>query len=294
MNIIVCIKQVVIPKLPVEINSESKSIDEGKVRFYLNPFDEIALEEALRMKEKAGEGSVTVISVGPERVESALRACLAMGADEAIHLWDGDFEGSDFYAIAKILGAAITGLPYDVILCGNQTADDESGPVGIYLAEILDSLQVSAVRKIKFSPVDRKLIVHRKIEKFTEVLEVQLPVLITIQSGNRPRYPTLPARLDSLRREIQRKNRADLGLPASAVGRPGSTTEIVSISRPKPRKKIEIAKESNLSPTQNLMAVMSGGVQAKKDENSNILDGPALESATKVVDYCNKILGNTP
>ena len=127
MNSIVCIKQV--PDTEIQIEIEDGQVVEEKLQYVINPYDEYAIEEALRLREKFGEGRVTVLTLGPERAREAIMQALAVGADEAIHLVDEAFQGGDAYATAKALAEAIVRLDlgYDIILCGKQGVDHDFG-----------------------------------------------------------------------------------------------------------------------------------------------------------------------
>ena len=134
MNIIVCLKQVPDTEAQIKIASDGKSIDEGDIKWVMNPYDEFGVEEALQIKEKMG-GEVTVIGLGPKRVTEAIRTALAMGADKGILVSDPALDGSDSFAKAKAIAAAIKDLEYDLIFTGQRGVDDDSGLVGAALAE---------------------------------------------------------------------------------------------------------------------------------------------------------------
>ena len=127
MNTFVCVKQVPDTAAAVKIAQDGLSLATDGIEFVISPYDEYAIEEALVIKEKkAAAGTVTLVSVGPERVQKALRSGLAMGADEAVQLWDPAFEGSDPMTIAKILAAFFKKTPFDLIWTGKQAVDDDT------------------------------------------------------------------------------------------------------------------------------------------------------------------------
>jgi len=135
MKVIVCVKQV--PDTEAQIRVKDNDIVRDNLNYVVNPYDEFAVEEALQIREKFG-GSVTLVTVGPERSKEALKSCLAVGSDEAYHLWDESFEGSDSLGIAKILKSFIDQREYDMILRGKQGVDNDNSQVGAILAELLD------------------------------------------------------------------------------------------------------------------------------------------------------------
>jgi len=232
MNIIVCVKRV--PEttdVDIVIDRSGRDIDKAALVFDLNEWDSYAIEEALRLKEKHG-GRVTVISMGGEGSNETLRKCLAMGAEEAIRLSDPAFDGSDGYATARTLAAAIRKLPYDLILCGTQAEDDGYGQVGVAIAEILGIAHAALVNHIEV--VDNKIEVHRELEAgLEEILELALPAALTIQTGiNEPRYVSIMGIRKVAKKEITVLGASDLALKAEEVGLKGSDIRTEKIFLP--------------------------------------------------------------
>lgn len=202
MNILVCIKQVPDTETRIKIGSDKKSIDPTDVNWILNPYDEYAVEEALRIKEKQGNTTVTVISVGPERNTAALRNALAMGADEAVLVKTDQV--LDSLATAKALAAAIKEMPYDLILAGKQGVDDDNLQVGPMVAELLNIPCVTFVSELKLE--NGKATVKREVEGGMELVEAALPALFTAEKGlNEPRYPALRGIMMAKKKTIQEK-----------------------------------------------------------------------------------------
>jgi len=237
MNSIVCIKQV--PDTGARIEIEEGHVVEGKLQYVINPYDEYALEEALRWREKFGEGRVTVLTLGPERAREALLQALALGADEAIHLADEAFQGGDAYATARALAEAIVrlGLEYDIIFCGKQGVDHDNAQVGIALAEMLNLPHVSAVTRLEVAADKSKATAQREVEEGIEVIETSLPAVITAQKGlNEPRYPTFIGIRAARQKPIHKKTAAGLGIDPETIGAAGARLEMVSLSLPPERK----------------------------------------------------------
>lgn len=206
MNILVCMKRVPDTATKIKIAADGKTVDEAGVQFIVNPYDEFAIEEALRLKEKAGKGEVTVISIGPGDTASTLRSALAMGADKAIHLKD-DAKRRDPYSTAKTLAKVIEGLPAkpDLVLCGRQAVDDQSLAVGPMLATFLGLPCVTDIVKLDASAWP-KVVVHREIEGGHEVVEVEGPALFTANKGlNEPRYASLKGIMAAKKKPIEEK-----------------------------------------------------------------------------------------
>ncbi len=189
MNIIVCLKQVPDTN-EVKINQETGTLIRDGVPSIINPDDRNGLEEALRLKDELG-AKVIVVSMGPPQAKGALREAVAMGADEVYLVSDRAFGGSDTWATATILAAAIEKIGnYDLIICGRQAIDGDTAQVGPELAEFLDLPQVTYAKKVEVQ--GDKLVVNRYTETGDYVIEVSLPAVLTsIKELNEPRYPSV-------------------------------------------------------------------------------------------------------
>lgn len=205
MNILVLMKQTFDTEEKIVL--QNGTISEEGANFIINPYDEYAIEEAIQLREEHG-GEVTVITVGPERSENALRTALAMGADKAVRV-DSEDLNLDQYSTAKILEAVIKDRDFNIILGGNMAVDYSSGQVGPRLAEALNIPQVTTVTKLQID--GNRAIVERDVEGDKEVVIVSLPVLITAQQGlNEPRYPSLPGIMKAKNKPIERLEIGDL------------------------------------------------------------------------------------
>jgi electron transfer flavoprotein beta subunit len=215
VNIVVCIKQVPDTEAQIRIRADGRGIDEAGLNFVLNFYDEHGVEEALRIKERAG-GTVTLVTAGPARAVEALRAGLAMGADAAIHIQDPALATLDHIGTARVLAAAIKAVPCDLVLCGKLATDDNAAIVGPAVAEFLGLPQATAVTKLELG--EGTATAHRELEGAVEVLEVRLPAVITVERGiNEPRYPSLPGIMRAKRTPITTRSLADLGLATPAA-----------------------------------------------------------------------------
>jgi len=240
MDIIVCVKRVPdTSEAEVVIAKDGRSIEEKGLVFDINEWDKYAVEEAVLLKEKFG-GSVTAIAMGPEEVEDTLRRCLATGADSAIRLTDRAFEGSDALATARILSQAIKDLKFDLVFTGAQTSDDGYGQVGPVIAEFLGIPYATLVTQVKV--MDGKVRVHRELEGgLEEVDEVQLPALLTIQTGiNEPRYVSMMGIRRASQKEIKVLDLPALGLKEEEVGEGGSKVREERLFLPPITKETEI------------------------------------------------------
>lgn len=235
MNIIVCLKQVPDTETQIKIAPDAKGIVTDNIKWVMNPYDEYAVEEALRIREKFG-GEVTIVGVGPTRVTEAIRTALAMGADKGVLVDDPAVTGSDSLGTAKILAAAIKDLAYDIILCGKQGVDDDYGLVGSNLAELLDIPQISVVVKLEISEDGSTVTAHKEVEGGTLVIRSPLPALITAQKGlNEPRYASLPGIMKAKKKPLDIKTVADLGLDASDIGESGAKIKVIQLTPPAER-----------------------------------------------------------
>ncbi len=218
MNSVVCVKQVPDTETLIKLNADGTGIVTDGVKWIMNPFDEYAVEEAVRKKEKTG-GTVTLVSLGPDRALDAIRSGLAMGADTAVHINDADFAAkADPYATAQALAAAIKELEYDAIFCGKQAVDDDAGQVAAYLGELLDLPVITLVIKLELSDDGKTAIATREIEGGHAVIEVPLPAIFTAQKGlNEPRYASLPQIMKAKKKPVTVKTVADLGVSAEPM-----------------------------------------------------------------------------
>ncbi|MBI3398828.1 MAG: electron transfer flavoprotein subunit beta/FixA family protein [Deltaproteobacteria bacterium] len=242
MKIIALIKQVSDTAISLKINADATDIEYQNIPWVINPYDEYAVEEALRIKEKHG-GSVTVISIGPDRIVDILRSSLAMDADEGVHVKDSVFDGSDAYSTGLILSKAVSISGYDIILCGRQAVDDGWGQVGSALAEILNIPSVSSILKLEISEDKKTAVAAREIDEGLEIVEVPLPALFTIQQGiNKPRYASLPGIMKAKKKKIKVFDAGALGISPHEVGRNASRIHIKKLSYPPERKKGKVLR----------------------------------------------------
>lgn len=234
MNSIVCLKEVPDTETRIEVRG-GKIVEEG-IQYVVNPYDEFALEEALKWQEKFG-GKVTLVSLGPDRARESILKGLAMGADEVYHLSDPAFLGGDAFATAKALAAAIAKLgPFDAIFCGKQAVDEDDAAVGIMLAELLDLPHVSVVTRFEIAEDGKSARAEREIEGGREVVETPLPAVITAQKGlNEPRYPSFRGIRQARSKPFTQWTVADVGLDAGVVGMGGAKLKMVELLPPPER-----------------------------------------------------------
>lgn len=214
MNIFVCIKQVPDTETKVKILPDKSGIDPAGIKWIISPYDEFAIEEALRLKEKNAGSTVTVFSAGPARVVDALRTALAMGADSAVHV-DAP-ENADSFMTAKALAAAVQKEgAFQVLFCGKEAIDDGASQVAQLLSVQLKLPLAAVVLNAEYAA--DKIRVKREVEGgMLEVVDLPVPCLISAQKGlNEPRYASLPNIMKAKKKEVKALKAADLGISAS-------------------------------------------------------------------------------
>ena len=233
MNIVVLAKQVPDPEAFVQIIEGGKDL-EIEQKLVANLFDEVALEEALRIREKHG-GKVRVITLGKGKAIEVLRAAIAMGCDEALLLEESAFLNGDGRSTALALSKAAGKEPFDVILCGRQAMDDDRGEVGPMVAQFLDLPHAGSI--VRLDIADGKAIAECETEGGREVVEVRLPAVFTVERGlNEPRTAPVTGVMKAMRATIPRVLPADLGLSAEQVGAAGLRIRVEKYLPPRKRQ----------------------------------------------------------
>jgi electron transfer flavoprotein beta subunit len=227
VNIAVCIKQVPDTETKVKITGDKKGIEEGEINFILNPYDEFAVEEGLKIVDANG-GEVTIISLGPDRVTSAIRSALAMGATKAIHIKTDNIP-LDPMSTGEALAQVLREDSYDLILLGKQAIDDDHQQMGPILSEKLGIPAANVVTKLEVA--GETILAERQIEGGFEKINCSLPAIVTAQRGlNEPRYASLKGIMAAKKIQIEEKS----------LTVPGDNIEILEINYPpeKPPGKI--------------------------------------------------------
>ncbi|WP_428897836.1 electron transfer flavoprotein beta subunit [Parelusimicrobium proximum] len=233
MHIVVCVKQT--PKSEnVKIDSASGCLIRSSVKSVLNPFDEFALEEAVKFKELVG-GKVSVLTMGPPQAESALRDCISRGADNAYHLCDNRFACSDTWATSYALSQAIKKIDkemekVDMIVCGKQTTDSDTGHIGAQISAWLTWPCVNFVKKA--SLIENKILIERLMEDGTDILEVPFPCVVSVlREINDPRVPSVHGRIIAKKIDITVWDADDIDADKSKLGS-ASPTAVVKTFAP--------------------------------------------------------------
>jgi electron transfer flavoprotein beta subunit len=231
MKIAVCVKRVPDSEARVKIAADGKSLDAAGVKFVMNPYDEFAVEEALRRKEKAGTGEVAVLCLGPAAAQETIRTALAMGADRGV-LLQAEKIPADPFEVAKVIAAELKSTSWDLILLGRMAIDDYHHQVGPLVAELLGLPCVTTVSHLDIEGT--KGVAEREIEGGIEVVEFPLPAVLTADKGlNEPRYPALKG--------IMAAKKKPLEVKPVQVG--GGSFEVVALTPPPERKEGRIVGE---------------------------------------------------
>jgi electron transfer flavoprotein beta subunit len=214
MKIVVAVKQVPDTATQVKISGgDPKAIDTAGITWIVSPYDEFAIEEALRIKEKRGQGEVVAVSLGPDRVKEALRSALAMGCDRAIHVNDPTLANADTLMTAQALAAVIKQEQPALVICGRQAIDDDMGAVAAQVAELLGWPAASWIMEEAVDGDGKTVRIGRQVEGGLEVFEMPLPAVVSAQKGlNEPRYPTLKGIMGAKKKEIKDVKATDLGI----------------------------------------------------------------------------------
>jgi electron transfer flavoprotein beta subunit len=243
MHTLVLIKQVPNTDSPFRINQSGTWVDEANLTYGLNDYDRYALEALLRLKDAGKATEVVALTVGPERAATALRTCLATGADRAIHIKDAALDGVDPLSAARAVAAAVRGEDFRLILAGLQADDDNYMQVGPFVARLLDRPCATAAMGLELRDGDT-LRVERELENNRlQVVDLKLPAVVTVQTGiNEPRYASLKGIMAAKKKEIKTLGLGDLGIDAAAVREAAARFRTVRLATPPKGKGAEMVQ----------------------------------------------------
>ena len=233
---------------------DGEVVEEG-LSYVISSWDETALEAALQITEEIG-GEVTLLTVGPDKASESLRKGLAMGAHKAIHVKYNDAKNTDSFAYAKILQKVISGKKFDLIMTGRQSQDTDAGLTAPMLAEFLDLPQVTNI--IRFSNItEQNITLYRKGDHATEVLEMNLPGLITVNDSlNEPRLASMRGIMMAKKKPLEELSIEEIGITPEMIGSNGSMTEILKYDKPESRKEGKIFEGDETETVKEAMAVL--------------------------------------
>lgn len=235
MNIVVLLKQTPDTESVIRIAADGKSIVTDDLKWIINPYDEFAVEAALRLKEKHS-GSVTIVSWGPQRVVESIRTALAMGADSGVLVDDDALEGSDSLGVAKALAAAVQELNADIVLCGSRAVDYDEAQRGPMVAELLGWPHLAL--GVAVDSDGSKVQIDRPIEGGKVTAEAELPAVVTLGGSHavwNPRYASLPGIMKAKKKPLANKKLADIGIEGSECGGGAAKIRITALEMPPQR-----------------------------------------------------------
>jgi electron transfer flavoprotein beta subunit len=233
VDVVVCVKQVPDSWAEKTLSAGDLTLDRGSVDAVLNDLDEYAVEAGLQLVE-AGGGTVTVLTVGPERAGEAIRKALSMGADAGVHVVDDGLHGSDALATSLVLAKTLGTLSWDLVLLGSESTDARMSVVPAMLAERVGAPQLTYASAVA---VDAGVVrIDRVTESGVEVLSAQLPAVVSIvEKANEPRYPSFKNIMAAKKKVVTVLTLADLGVDADSVGLTGAWSQVVDASKRPPK-----------------------------------------------------------
>ncbi len=236
MNIVVLLKQTPDTESVIRIAEDGRSINTQDIKWIINPYDEFAVEAALRLKEQHG-GTVTIVSWGPQRVVESIRTAMAMGADKGVLIDDEALYESDSLGVAKALTAAVKEIDPDIVLCGHRAVDYDHNQRGPMVAEMLGWPHLPLAVSLECDGTTVKI--ERPVEGGKMILESSLPAVVTMGGSHavwNPRYASLPGIMKAKKKPLEVKKLADLGLDPSECGEEAAKIRLVSLEMPPERK----------------------------------------------------------
>ena len=237
LNIVVCVKNT--PSSPVSVDPATGKVKREGATFAMSPYDEFAVEEAVRLKERVPGSTATAVTVGPDSSDAVLRDAISRGIDAGVLVTGPELEGRDSFATSRALAAAVRKLsaekPVQVVLFGKNTNDGNSGVVGAQTAAWLDWPSVLSIKKIE-SIDDKTAVVWRSMEDGVDVLKVTLPAALgTVKEINEPRLASLKGKMAAKKAAVAKWGIAELGLAANEAGAAGAASEVLRSAPPPPR-----------------------------------------------------------
>ncbi len=259
MKMFVCIKYVPdTSEAEVKVNPDGVTVDSSRFSFDINDADNYAVEESVLIKE-AGEGDITVVSIGPKQSDVMIRMALAKGCDQAIRIEDDRFAAHDPLMVARVLSGAIKGQDFDLVLTGCMASDDGHMSTGVALAEELGVNHASMVKKVEL--LDGKVKAHRELEGgLLEVVELELPAVLTIQTGiNEPRYAPIRGIRAAQKKELKVVNLDDLGVDPATVSPDASMVVLEELFIPEVESSAEFIEGEVDEKAEKLASILVKG-----------------------------------
>ena len=242
MNIVVCVKQVPDTWAEKKLSESDKTVDREGVEGVMNELDEYAVEEALRIKEAKGDGTVTVLTMGPQKAVETIRKALSMGADQAVHLVDDGLHGSDALATSYALAKALDTIEHDLVILGVESTDARMSVIPAMLAERTGAAQLTFARKVEVG--DGTVKIERQTDTGYDVVEAPTPAIVSVvEKINEPRYPSFKGIMAAKKKPLTTLAISDAGIEADKVGLGGSGSEVAEVTPRPPKQAGQIVKD---------------------------------------------------
>ena len=244
MDIVVLVKQVPDSGSERTLRAEDSTVERDAATLVINEMDEYAIEEALKLREAHG-GTVTILTMGPEKATEAIRKALSMGPDGAVHVSDPALHGSCAVATSKVLAKTLSTLTWDVVICGAESTDGRVAAMAAMLGERLGVAALTGARKLDVD--GSTLTIERQNEDGYEVVQAETPAVVSVwDTINEPRYPSFKGIMAAKKKQVDTRSLADLGIDAGEVGLAAATSTVVAF-RPRPAKEagVRIADEGD-------------------------------------------------
>jgi len=262
LDILVILREVSDPRPPARTITRGAGVDERGLRRLPNPADLAALEEALRLKDGRG-ATVTVLAIGPERLDDTLRLAFSMGADRAIRCWDHGLEGGDAWADARVLARISAILSPALVFTGSRLADRGDDPVPALAAALNGSPCIGAA--VSLSAKAGAVEVLRKGDRGSrQTVGAALPCTVLFEEGTTPRYPSVEEVVASLEQPIERWKLPELGLPFWEIGSLGALLPLARVGTPRPDPVRAVTPDPNLPAFERILSLLSGGITARE------------------------------
>jgi electron transfer flavoprotein beta subunit len=253
LRIICPVKRVPDTAAEKKVDPNDKTLDRDSVESVLNANDEWSIEEAMRIKERTDGTEIVALCMGPGEAQTTIRKALSYGLDAAIQVKDDAISGSDAYATAKVLAAALRDEQFDLIIMGNQSSDARTMLVPAMLAEFLDVPALTYCKKLEID--GDKLIAERETPTGHQVVEAQMPAVVSVvEAINEPRYPSFKGIMAAKSKPLSERALADIGLDAGDVGLENSHTQVLEVT-PRPPKQAGEKVEDDGSGTVGAKAI---------------------------------------
>jgi electron transfer flavoprotein beta subunit len=242
MNIVVCVKQVPDTWAEKKLSDSDKTVDREGVEGVMNELDEYAVEEALRIKEAQGDGTVTVLTMGPQKAVETIRKALSMGADQAVHLVDDGLHGSDALTTSYALAKALATIDHDLVILGVESTDARMSVIPAMLAERTGAAQLTFARKVEVA--DGKVKIERQTDTGYDVVEAATPAIVSVvEKINEPRYPSFKGIMAAKKKPLTTLTLGDAGIEPDKVGLGGSGSEVGEVTARPPKQAGQIVKD---------------------------------------------------